>query len=108
MREIKPSQFIEAILESQQINSVSIMELRVRTFNKMVDQLHDLNICVQFGFSDLVEFAEVFEDVLSYKDFAIHISYTKTFLNEVKKYNQIYASVKNSVEINDVWKNIVK
>ena len=108
MREIKPSQFIEAILESQQINSVSIMELRVRTFNKMVDQLHGLNICVQFGFSDLVEFVEVFEDVLSYKDFAIHISYTKTRLDEVKKYNQIYASVRNFVEINDVWKNLVK
>ena len=108
MREIKPSQFIEAILESQQINSVSQMELRVRTFNKMVDQLHDLNRCVQFGFSDLVEFVEVFEDVLSYKDFAIHISYTKTLLDEVKKYNQIYASVRNFVEINDVWKNLVK
>ena len=108
MREIKPSQFIEAILESQQMNSVSIMELKVRTFNKMVDQLHDLNLRVQFGFSDLVEFAEVFEDVLSYKDFAIHISYTKPLLDEVKKYNQIYASVRNIVEINDVWKKLVK
>ena len=108
MIEIKPSQFIEAILESQQMNSVSLMELRVRTFNKMVDQLHDLNICVQFGFSDLVEFVDVFENVLSYKDYAIHISYTKPLLNEVKKYNQIYASVKNFVEINDVWENLVK
>lgn len=108
MRDIKPSQFIEAILESQQMNSVSKMELKVRTFNQMVDQLHELDICVQFGFSDLFECVELFEDVLSYKNYCIHISYTKDFLNEVKQYNQIYASVQNFIEINNVWKDLVR
>lgn len=108
MREIKPSQFIEAILESQQMNSVSLMELKVRTFNKMVDQLYDLNICVQFGFSDLFEYVELFKDVLSYKDYCLHISYTKDLLNDIKQYNQIYASVQDFVAINKKWKNLVR
>ena len=107
MKEIKPSQFIEAILESQQINSVSLIKLKVRTFNKMVDQLYNLNICVQFGFSDLFEYVELFEDVLSYKDYCLHISYTKDLLNDVKQYNQIYASVQDFVAINNVWKNFL-
>lgn len=108
MREISPSQFIEAILESQKINSVSITELKVRTFNKMVDQLYGLNIRVQFGFSDLIEFVEDFETALPYEGFAIRISYTEALLNEVKRYNQIYASVSDFVEIDEVWKNLMK
>lgn len=108
MKEITPSQFIEAILESQRMNSVSLMELKVRTFNGMVDQLYDLNIRVQFGFSDLIDFVENFEESLSYDNFAIHIAYTETLLNEMKEYNQIYASVSNFDEINKVWKSLMK
>ncbi len=108
MREISPSQFIEAILESQKINSVSITKLKVRTFNKMVDQLYGLNIRVQFGFSNLIEFVEDFETALPYENFAIRISYTEALLNEVRRYNQIYASVRDFVEINEVWKNLMK
>lgn len=108
MREITPSQFIEAILESQRMSSVSLMELKVRTFNKMVDQLYSLNIHVQFGFSDLIDFVEDFEESLPYDNFAIHIAYTETLLNEMKEYNQIYASVRNFVEINEVWKNLMR
>ncbi|MDM8199373.1 hypothetical protein QUW11_12700 [Mediterranea massiliensis] len=108
MREISPSQFIEAILESQKINSVSLTKLKVRTFNEMVDRLYGLNICVQFGFSDLIDFVEDFEESLPYADFAIRISYTEAFLDEMKEYNQIYTSVKNFIEINEVWKNLIK
>ena len=108
MKEITPSQFIEAILESQRMNSVSLMELKVRTFNGMVDQLYDLNIRVQFGFSDLIDFVENFEESLSYDNFAIHIAYTETLLNEMKEYNQIYVSVSNFDEINKVWKSLMK
>ena len=74
----------------------------------MVDQLYDLNIRVQFGFSDLIDFVENFEESLSYDNFAIHIAYTETLLNEMKEYNQIYASVSNFDEINKVWKSLMK
>ena len=90
------------------MNSVSLMELKVRTFNGMVDQLYDLNIRVQFGFSDLIDFVENFGESLSYDNFAIHIAYTETLLNEMKEYNQIYASVSNFDEINKVWKSLMK
>lgn len=108
MREITPSQFIEAILESQRMNSVSLTKLKVRTFNEMVDQLYGLDICVQFGFSDLIDFVDDFDDSLPYTDFAIRIAYTEALLDEVKEYNQIYKSVENFIEINDVWKNLIK
>lgn len=108
MKGIAPSQFIEALLEIQRINSISLTELKVRTFNDMVDQLSDLNIFVPFGFSDLIEFVQNFEESLSYRDFTLHIFYTDTLLNEVKKYNQIYASVDNFGEITNVWKDYVK
>lgn len=108
MKEITPSQFIEAILESQRMNSVSLMELKVRTFNRMVDQLYGLNIRVQFGFSDLIDFVENFEESLPYDNFAIHIAYTETLLNEMKEYNQIYASVSNLDKINKLWKSLMK
>lgn len=108
MKEITPSQFIEAILESQKMNSVSLTKLKVRTFNEMVDQLYGLDICVQFGFSDLIDFVEYFDDSLPYTDFAICISYTKALLDEVKEYNQIYKSINSFIEINEVWKNLIK
>lgn len=104
MIEIKPSQFIEIILEFQKRNSIFLMKLKVRNFNKMVDRLYDLNIRVNFGFSDLVEFVDIFENIIPYKDYAIHISYTEELLNEVKKYNQIYESIMDFVKINDTWK----
>jgi|GEM_PF-6529071 hypothetical protein len=109
MKEITPSQFIEALLESQRTDSRPPVELKVRAFNNMVDQLSNIDICVQFGFSDLVEFVESFEESLSYKDFAIHISYTESLFSEIKKYNQIYAAVENFTEINKVvWKILKK
>lgn len=108
MKEIAPSQFIEALLESQLMNSVSKTKLKVRTFNSMVDQLSDLNICVQFGFSDLIEFVESFKEFLPYEDFALHISYTKPLFDEMKKYNQIYASFGDFTEINRAWKDLMK
>lgn len=108
MKGIAPSQFIEALLEIQRINSISLMELKVRTFNDLVDKLYDFNIFVPFGFSDMIEFVQNFEESLSYKDFSLHISYTDTLLNEVKKYNQIYESVDNFAEIPNLWKNYVK
>lgn len=107
MKEIAPSQFIEALLESQRINKLNKLYLKVRTFNKLVDELSNLNIYVQFGFSDLIEFVDNYNEYLSYKDFAIHVLYTEKLIEKVKKYNRIYVSIDNFDEINAVWKNLL-
>lgn len=108
MNKITPSQFIEALLESQRTSAVTSMELKVRTFNNVVDRLSELDFDVQFGYSDLIEFAENFGNSLPYKNFALHISYTDALFNEINKYNQIYASVNNYTEIDKIWKKLLK
>jgi len=108
MKEISPSQFIEAILESQRARPTSLMELKVRTFNSMVDKLFECGICVQFGFSDLIEFASNFEEPVSYNNFALQIPCTEDFFCKMKSYNRIYTSVENFTEINNVWASLMK
>ena len=84
MKEIAPSQFIEAILESQRNYLVPTLALEVRTFNRLVDQLAELNICTRFGFIDLIDFVEHFGDTLSYKELTIQITYSDSLFNEMK------------------------
>lgn len=108
MKEITPSQFIEAILESQKNYLAPTLVLEVRTFNRLVDQLADLNICTRFGFIDLIDFAEHFGDTLSYKEFTIQIAYSETLFNKVKQYNQIYTAIDNFAKINEAWDKILK
>lgn len=108
MKEIAPSQFIEAILESQRNFLVPTLSLEVRTFNQLVDQLAELNICTRFGFIDLIDFVEHFGDTLSSKEFTIQIAYSDSLFNEMKRYNQIYTSIDNFAKINEVWNKILK
>lgn len=108
MKEIAPSQFIEAILESQRSFLVPTLSLEVRTFNQLVDQLAELNICTRFGFIDLIDFVEHFGDTLSSKEFTIQIAYSDSLFNEMKRYNQIYTSIDNFAKINEVWDKILK
>lgn len=106
MNEITPSQFIEAILERQRTSSPSSLPLKVRTFNRLVDQLDKVNIRARFGFTDLIDFVENFGDTLPYKDFTIQISYSESLFKEVKRYNRIYTT-DNMSEINEVWNDIL-
>jgi len=108
MKEIAPSQFIEAILESQRNYMAPSLALEVRTFNSLVDQLAALNICTRFGFLDLIDFAEHFGDTLPYKEFTIQIAYSDSLFNEVKRYNKIYTSIDNFAKIHEVWNGILK
>lgn len=108
MKEIAPSQFIEAILESQKNYLAPTLALEVRTFNRLVDQLAELNIRTKFGFLDLIDFVEHFGDTLSYKELTIQITYSDSLFNEMKRYNQIYTSIDNFSKINEVWDEILK
>lgn len=108
MNNISPSQFLEALLEFQRKNLINDIIIQARKFNELVDFLSDLNLCARFGFLDLIEFVEKFEDSLSYKEFALHISYTEEFLNEIKRYNNIYISLENMDKINEVWENHIQ
>lgn len=108
MIEINPSQFIEALLETQRANSMQNTLLQVRMFNDMADRLLALDIRTRFGFFELVEFAKHFADLLPYKDHTLEVSYNETLFSAIRKYNRIYNDIDQFKQINQVWKDSVK
>lgn len=108
MKDISPSQFIEALLETQRSLLISQTTLQARKFNELIEHLSTFNLCARFGFLDLIDYVEQFEESLSYKEYTLQIFYTEDFLNKIKKYNQIYATLENMSEIHQVWEDCIK
>lgn len=108
MKKIEPSQFLELILKQQKLHNQQFLELRVRDFNKMIDELSDLNYSVRFGYSDLIEFVEKFYASIPYKSFSLNISYTEELMKEVKVFNKIYEDINNLSESTNLWEKFIK
>ena len=108
MNNLEPSQFFEMILSQQNHFSKSEIPLNVRIFNKMVDELTDLDFSIKFGYSDFTDFIESYYESVSIKQNVLYIAYTKELLQEVRKYNRIHENIADLITTKDLWVNYLK
>lgn len=108
MNIIEPSQLLEMILSQQNHYSRPKISLSVRTFNKMADELTDINLTIRFGYSDFIEFIESHYDFIPFKEHNLYISFSEDLLKEVRHYNRIYQNIDKLISIKDLWQNYLK
>ena len=108
MNNLEPSQLFEIILSQQNNFSRYEVPLSVRTFNKIIDELTNLNLRVRFGYSDFLEFIDTYHKYINYKEHILHIFYSEDLLRQVRQYNRIYENIDKLTKSNDLWQNYLK
>lgn len=108
MKNIEPSQFLELLLSQQKQFQIDETVIGVIKFNKMVDELSNLNLFTRFGFSDFLEFIDRVHSSIPYKEFAIHISFTEQLMNDVRRYNSMYEEIKELNSALKLWEDFLK
>ena len=90
MKEIAPSQLLEILLDAQKKFSINSSQLQARKFNQIIDILSDFDVIAKFGYLDLIENMQKFNQSITIQELKLQISYSEKFFAEVKRYNQMF------------------
>ncbi len=108
MKYIEPAQFLGILLAQQELHDKMIAVIKVREFNKMTRELVSHNIRIRFGYSDFIAFAETFSHSIQYKDYALHVPFSKNLKDTVNRYNNIYSAIADKYYKTPIWEDYLK
>lgn len=108
MKYIEPAQFLGILLAQQELRANMTAVINVREFNKMIRELVSDDIRIRFGYSDFIDFAETFSYNIQYKDYALHVPFSKNLKDTVARYNNIYSAVAEKYYTTPIWEDYLK